>query len=61
MFPSKNKKNHDFFMFTDEIHKMVECNKSNCNILLFLKALEEVHLDDENKYEDMRKILMNIA
>ena len=29
MFPSKNKKNHDFFKFTDEIHKMVECNKSN--------------------------------
>ena len=47
---SENGKIHEFFEFTTEVHKMIGCDKTNCDIFKFLKPLEEVLFDPE-KYD----------
>ena len=48
--PSENGKMHEFFGFTKDVHKKIGCDKTECDILKFLKPLEEVLLDSE-KYD----------
>ena len=55
---STNTKIHDFFNFGTDIHKMVGCTRQSCDILNFLKELEEVIFDREKNYEDQRNFFM---
>ena len=46
----ENGKIHEFFEFTKDVHKMISCDKTDCEIFKFLKPLEEVVFDPE-KYD----------
>ena len=46
----ENGKIHEHFEFTKEFHKTTRCEKTDCDILKFLKPLEEV-IFDPKKYD----------
>ena len=46
---SGNQKMHGIYDFVDEIHKLIECSKSDCEILHFLKPLEVVFSNEKKK------------
>ena len=48
---SENEKIHDFFEFTNDVHKMIGCDKADCDISIFLTPLEEVLFDPEKSYD----------
>ena len=51
---STNTKIHEFLNFGTDIHKMIECTRQSCDILNFLKELEEIIFDCDKNYEDRR-------
>ena len=54
MFPPTTPKFMNFFNFGTDIHKIIGCTRQRCDILNFLKELEEVIFDFEKNYEDQR-------
>ena len=56
---SNDTKIHEFFNFETDIHKMIGCTRQRCDILNFLKELEEVIFDCEKNYEDQRNFFMS--
>ena len=56
---SNDTKIHEFFNFGTDIHKMIGCTRQRCDILNFLKELEEVIFDCEKNYEDQRNFFMS--
>ena len=56
---STNTKIHVFLNFGTDIHKMIECTRQSCDILNFLKELEEIIFDCDKNYEDRRNFFMS--
>ena len=57
---SENGKMYEFFEFTKDVHKKIGCDKTECDILKFLKLLEEVLLDSEKyDYDHQRNFFIN--
>ena len=57
--PSENGKIHEVFEFTNDIHKMIGCNKKDCDISIFLKPLEEVLFNPEKSYDYHRNFFIS--
>ena len=55
---SENGKIHEFFEFTNDIHKMIGCNKRDCDITIFLKPLEEVLFNPEKSNDYPRNFFI---
>lgn len=53
---SGNQKMHGIYDFVDEIHKLIECSKSDCEILHFLKPLEVVFSNEKKKPRETERI-----
>ena len=45
-FPLRSEKIYEFFEFANNVHKMTECNDTDCDIFNFLKPLKETLLDE---------------
>ena len=55
---SDNGKIHEFFEFANDIHKVLECEGTDCDIFKFLKPLEEV-LSDETCCDYQKIVFVN--
>ena len=55
---SENGKHLKFFEFTNDVHKMIGCDKADCDISIFLIPLEEVLFDLEKSYDCQRNFFI---
>ena len=55
---SENGKIHEFFEFTNDVHKTTGCDRIGCDIFNFLKPLEEALSDLEKCYDHQRIVFM---
>ena len=55
---SENGKIHELFEFTNDVYKMIGCNKADCDISIFLTPLEEVLFDSEKSYNYQRNFFI---
>ena len=56
---STSTKIHDFFEFSNDIHKMIGCKRENCDILNFLKPLEDVLFSCKKSYDYQRTFFIS--
>ena len=55
----ENGKIHEFFEFTNDYHKMIGCNKKDCDISIFLKPLEEFLFNPGKSYDYQRNFFIS--
>ena len=56
---SDNRKIHEFFDFTNDIQKMIGCDKKDYDILIFIKPLDEVLFNPERSYDCQRNCFIS--
>ena len=53
---SGNQKMHGIYDFVDEIHKLIECSKPDCDILHFIKPFEVIFSNEKKKLRGTERI-----
>ena len=59
MLPQKNLLLFIFYFFVTSMHEMIVCRNPECDILIFLRPLKEVLLNEEKCNEEQRETFAN--